>query len=48
MELINCKIKLKFKWTKYCVLPGGGADNNDGSSNSITFTQNIMFQLQRY
>ena len=27
MPLINCKVELKLKWTKYCVLSGAGHDN---------------------
>ena len=35
MSLINCKVKLKLKRTKYCVLAAGGADNADANSNKI-------------
>ena len=39
MTLINCKVELKLKWSKYCVLSGAGADNaNNINSNNITFT----------
>ena len=38
MPLINCKIELKLKRTKYCVLTVAGADNNDTNSNNIIFT----------
>ena len=34
MLLINCKIVLKLKWTKYCVLSGNSNDND----NNITFS----------
>ena len=27
MPLINCKVELKVRWTKYCVLTATGADN---------------------
>ena len=27
MPLINCKVELKLKWTKFCVLSAGGNDN---------------------
>ena len=33
----SCKVELKFKWTKYCVLSAAGADNNNGNDN-ISFT----------
>ena len=39
MPLIDCKVELKLKWTKYCVLPAAGADNvNNINSNNIIFT----------
>ena len=38
IPLINCKIKLKLKWTKYCFLSAVGADNNDANFRSISFT----------
>ena len=27
MPWINCKVELKLKWTKYCVLSAAGDDN---------------------
>ena len=36
--LINGKVELKLKWTKYCVLSAIGADNNDANSNNIILT----------
>ena len=38
MPLINCKVELKLKWTKYCVLSAAGADNADANSLNIIFT----------
>ena len=38
MPLINCKIELKLKWKKYCILYGAGADNNNAYSNNTIFT----------
>ena len=41
MPLINCKVELKLKWTKNCVLSAAGNDNvnnNDNDCNNITFT----------
>ena len=38
IPLINCKVELKLKWTKYCVLATGGNDNDDANSSSIIFT----------
>ena len=43
MPLINCKVKLKLKWTKYCVLPVAGNENNineDAKANNIIFAIN--------
>ena len=41
MPLIYCKVELKFKWTKYCVLSAGNKnenENNNDNANNITFT----------
>ena len=38
MPLINCKVELKPKWTKYCVLPAARADNTNTNPNNIIFT----------
>ena len=41
MPLINCKVELKLKWTKYCVLPAAGNESNinkDANANNIIFT----------
>ena len=39
MPLINCKVELKLKWTKCCVLSAAGNDNvNNIVSNNIIFT----------
>ena len=35
IPLIDCRIELKLKWTKYCVLSADGVDNNDAYSNII-------------
>ena len=40
MTLINCKVELKHKWTKYCDLSiaGNENDNNNDNANNIIFT----------
>ena len=41
MPLINCKVELKLKWTKYCVLSPASNDNNvdeNANANNIIFT----------
>ena len=38
MPLINFKVELRLKWTKYCVLVAVGVDNADANSNNIIFT----------
>ena len=41
MPLINCKVELKLKWIKYCVLSAAGNENviNDNdNTNNIIFT----------
>ena len=37
MPLINRKVELKPKWTKYCVLAVNGVDNAIGDCNNISF-----------
>ena len=38
MLLINCKVELKPKWKKYCVLSAAGADTTNNNPNNIIFT----------
>ena len=40
MPLINCKVKLKLRCTKHCVLSIPGTDNANGNNddNNIIFT----------
>ena len=38
MPLINCKIELTLKWTKYYVLSTAGNDNSNANCNNIIFT----------
>ena len=39
MPLINCKVGLKLKWTKYCVLSVAGTENiTDNDNVNIIFT----------
>ena len=42
MPLINCKIELKLKWTKYCVLPANDYDNDNDNDNA----NNIIFTIK--
>ena len=37
MPLINCKEKLKFKWTKNCLLAATGGYNTNANPNNIIF-----------
>ena len=37
MPLFNCKVEIKLKWTKYCVLPAAGNDNTNGNPNNLIF-----------
>ena len=43
MSLINCKIELKLKWTKYFVLPVGGNENDINNNNNAI---NIIFTIK--
>ena len=38
MPLTDCKIELKLKWTKSCVLSATGPDNDNAASNNIFLT----------
>ena len=38
MLLINCKVELKPKWAKHCVLTAAGADNVNKDTDNINFT----------
>ena len=42
MPLINCKIELKLKWTKYCVLSTAAVDNINGNNDD----NNIIFSIK--
>ena len=51
--LINCKVELKLKSTKYCILSAAGNENNvndmDNVNNIIfTITQNYMSLVNLY
>ena len=43
MPLINCKVELKLKWTKYCFL---SADGNENEANNNDNTNNIIFTIK--
>ena len=38
MPLINCKVDLKLKWKKHCVLAAAGAEDAGANSNNTIFT----------
>ena len=40
MRLVKCKVDLKLRWTKHCVLFEGGTDfaYDDAIDNNIIFT----------
>ena len=37
MSLINCKVELKFRWTKHCLLATGAVDDTNADPNNIIF-----------
>ena len=37
MSLINCKVELKFRWTKHCLLATGVVDDTNADPNNIIF-----------
>ena len=45
MTLVNCKVKLKFKWTKYCVFSAAGNDN-DSDNDDYDNVNNIIFTFK--
>ena len=45
MPLINCKVELKVKWTKYCVLSAAGNDN-DSDNENYNNANNIIFTIK--
>ena len=45
MSLINCKVELKLKWTKYCVLSAAGAANVNGNVNDNIYGNNVIFTI---
>ena len=42
MPLINCKVKLKLRWSKHCVLSVGGTDNVNGNNDN----KNCIFTIK--
>ena len=38
IPLIDCKVELKLKWTKYCILSQAGTYNANANGNNIIFT----------
>ena len=38
MSLINWRVELKLKWSKYCVLDAAGVDNSNANSNNYILT----------
>ena len=41
MPLINCKVELKLRWSKHCVLSLAGTDNANGNNDD-----NIIFTIK--
>ena len=40
---INYKIELKLKWTKYCVLPANGNDNDNANNTVFTIKETKLY-----
>ena len=45
MPLINCKVELKLKWTKYCILFASGNENQSDDDNNVN-ANNIIFNIK--
>ena len=43
MPLINCKVELKLKWKKYCILSVAGTENDVNDNNNAN---NIIFTIK--
>ena len=43
MPLINCKVELKLKWKKYCLLSAAGNNNNINENANVN---NIIFNIK--
>ena len=37
MPLIHCKVELKLKWTKYCILASNVTESADTNSNNFIY-----------
>ena len=46
IPLINCKVELKLKWTKYCVLSAVGAENVNDNVNNNAIGNDIIFSIK--
>ena len=46
MSLNNCKVELKLKWIKYCVLSAAGNDNVNGKVNDNVNGNYIIFTIE--
>ena len=46
MPLINWKVELKLKWTKYCDFSAAGAHNVNGNVNDEINGNNIIFTIK--
>ena len=42
MPLINCKVKLKVRWIRHCVLSVLGNENNSANADS----KNVIFTIK--
>ena len=46
MLLINCKVELRFRWTKSCILALAGVENDcANSNNNISTVQNTKLYV---
>ena len=38
MPMVNCKVEMRLKWTKHCVLTIAGVDHAEANRNNIILT----------
>ena len=50
MLLINCKVELKLRWSKHCVLSGAGTDNANGNNadDNVTLSAEDNQKLSKF
>ena len=48
MQLTNCKVKFKLRWTKYFILSVLGAANTDNDNGTYSNNKNFTIKVTNY